>query len=374
MKPAISIPPRSLAPLLAVGAWLLCGIGWCQQTTPVEWIRPQSAYDHPQWGIKNGVVIGLWATPMEEPGAAATGGPRGLFRVGFHSNGKINQMNFIAVEPVVDGKIEYSEISPSIVDGHWGKLMWAGSTATDDGYLPFAATTGVITHPDPSDPQVEELSFYVFMERFHSGAHPYFKVSIRSDRPQEIAFEVFHRSGSSSMQRCTLTATMGNYARLRKLHLKDQVVNSRELYKGFEGIDFIEKDPYPLETLYRTAEGDVLAVMETDESLAQLMDWPESEAYLAQQSWRYRPSYKVVQYWRKDAEDHDPSLRVRVNGRAKYWAVASENEEDYVAIPGGPSFENFELRENYRPGQKVYFGISRLTAEEVLEIAGRSGE
>lgn len=374
MRRTTPIVIRPSALLLAVGVWLLCGMVWGQETPQIEWIRPSSAYDHPQWGIKNGIVIGLWPTPMESPGAAATGGPRGLFRVGYHSDGKINQMNFIAVEPVVDGKIEYSEISPSVVDGHWGKLMWAGSTARDNGYLPFASTTGVITRPDPSNPKVEELSFYVFMEQFLGGAHPFFKVSIRSDRPQEIAFQVFNRPGSSSMERCTLTATMGNYARLRKLHLKDQVVDSRDLYKGFDGIDFIEKDPYPVETLYKTANGDVLALMETDESITQLRDWPESDAYLAQKSWRYRPSYKVVQYWRKDAGDYDSSLSVRVNGRAKYWAVASENEEDYVAIPGGPSFENFELRENYRPGQKVYFGISRRSAQEVLQNTGRSGE
>lgn len=352
---------------MALVLLLLPGMLWGQGSSTVEWIRPSSAYDHPQWGIKNGIVVGLWPTPMENPGAAATGGPRGLFRVGYNYEGKTYQLNFIAVEPVVDGKIEYSEISPSIVDGHWGKLMWAGATPSDNQYLPYARTTGVISHPDPSNRAVEELSFYVFMEKFLGGAHPYFRVSIRSDRPEEIAFEIFNHPGSAVMQRCTLTATMGNYARLRKLHLKDQVVDARELYKGFKGIDFVEKQPYPVDQLHQTQSGGILALMQTNESFDQLSDWPQSAAYLAQRSWRYRPFFTVVQYWKKQAGDFDASLRVRVNGRAHYWAVASENEEDYVAIPGGVSFENFELREEYKSGQKVIFGISRHSVEEILE-------
>lgn len=366
MSLSIHITSHPAYLLIAMVLLLLPGMLWGQGDATEQWIRPASEYDHPQWGIKDGIVIGLWPTPMENPGAAATGGPRGLFRVGYHFQGKIYQLNFIAVEPVVEGEIEYSEVSPSRVDGHWGKLMWAGASAQDTRYLPFARTTGVISHPDPSAPQVEELSFYVFMEQFLGGAHPYFRVSIRSDRPQEVAFEVFNHPGSTEMERCTLTATMGNYARLRKLHLRDQVVDSRELYRDFKGIDFVEKQPYSLEELYQTEDGGVLALMESNESFDQLSAWPQTPAYLAQQSWRYRPFYSVVQYWRKEKGDYDASLRVRVNGRAHYWAVASENKEDYVAIPGGPSFENFELRENYKPGQKVIFGISLQSVQEIL--------
>jgi hypothetical protein len=103
-----------------------------------------------------------------------------------------------------------------------GKLLWTGDTPEPGPYLPYAISRGTITHPDPAQPDVEELSLYVFMERFANGAHPYLRLSIRSDRPEEIGFEIFHHDGSASMQRCALTATMGNYARLRLLHLKDR--------------------------------------------------------------------------------------------------------------------------------------------------------
>jgi hypothetical protein len=41
---------------------------------------------------------------------------------------------------------------------------------------------------------------------------------------------------------------------------------------------------------------------------------------------------------------------VLVNGRACYWASAHP-------IPGGASFENFELGAAYRPGQEYAFSV-----------------
>ena len=357
-----------LQTLWGVLLMLLPGVGYSQADSEVAWIRPSSENDHSQWGIENGIVIGLWPTAMEKPGSKLTGGPRGLFRIGYHFQGTIYQLNFIAVEPVVDGQLEFSEISPSKVDGQWGKLMWAGATPQDNRYMPYARTRGEISQPDPANPQVEALSFYVFMEEFLNGAHPYFKISIRSDRPQELEFQIFHHQGSAPMQRCVLTATMGNYARLRQLHLQGEVVDSRELYEGFDGIDFIEKPAYPLEQLARTSNGDVMALMTSNETFSELAHWPQSPQYLARQSWRYRPFYQLTQYWRKPAEELDPSLQLRVNGRAHYWAVASDNKADYVAIPGGPSFENFEMRQNYVPGQRYYFGLSRSSPAELLGL------
>lgn len=356
--------------MLSLGAALLFLVGpmlQAQETTPVPWIRPDSPSDHPLWGIKGGMVIGLWPTPIENKNNGGTGGPRGLFRMGYQFGGRIYQMNFIAVEPVVDGKMEFSEISPSRVDGKWGKLMWAGEQPESNSYTPFAGTRGVISHPDPDNPEVEELSFYVFIEKFLNGAHPYFKLSIRSDRPEEIGFQIFNHVDSAEMERCVLTATMGNYGRLRNLHLKEEVVDSRELYKGYEDIHFIEKETYPLEELYKTGNGDILAIAETNETFSELASWPQRDIYFSRAHWRYRPFYQVAHYWRKDAGDYDSSLRLRVNGRATYWAGGSNDKKNYMPIPGGPAFENFEFREDYTPGQKFYFGLTRTPVEAILK-------
>ncbi|MRG45010.1 hypothetical protein GFS24_07785 [Chitinophaga sp. SYP-B3965] len=292
-----------------------------------QWIRRDSTV----FGIRNGIVVGFWPGAIEGLKESSNGGPRGLLRIGYNYGGVTYHINYIAVEPVVNGKMEFSEISPSVVDGKWGKFMWLKDSVISS----------------------EVLSVYVHMEKFANGSHPYLKLSIHKSRPEELCIEVFHHPDSAPMERCGITATMGNYSRLRKLYLKDTVINSRELYAGYDGIDFIEKAPYDIK------EGDSCLVLATpDESFAELAAWPQEPAYLARWNWRYRPFYMLTQYWRKDKTV--PSLQVRVNGRAKYWSGGNRDPQQYIAIPGGPSFENFELREKYVPGQKVYFGLRLL--------------
>ncbi|MBK5191746.1 MAG: hypothetical protein JJE07_00800 [Flavobacteriaceae bacterium] len=340
---------------------------YAQESSSVDWIRPNDERDNAMWGIKGGIVVGLWPTSIEYKEGSFSGGPRGLFRMGLEASGQIHMLNFIAIEPVVDGELEFSEISPSRVDGKWGKLMWAGDHKDPGSFYPAAGARGVITHPDPINPAVEQLSFYIFLEKFLSGAHPYIKVNIRSDRPEEIGFVIYNREGSADMERCVLTATMGNYSRMRLLHLNEEIIDARKLYQDYEDVHFIEKEEYPRKEIYRNAQGDYLAAIETNESFSELASWPQTPEYFARQNWRYSPFFKIVQYWRKEGNQAKESLRVRVNGRSTYWAGASNDKSRYVKIPGGPAFENFEMREEYYAGQTFYFGISRKPIEKILE-------
>lgn len=336
----------------------------------VEWIRPENGKDEAVWGIRNGIVVGLWPFAIEPdsyPGEGKGGGPRGLLRVGYEFKGKIYHINFIAVEPIVNGEIEFSEISPSKVDGTWGKLMWANNTEQPGEFYPAAKTRGTITHPDPKHPEVKELFFYVFMEQFLNGAHPYLKISIRNDRPEEIGMEIFNHKNSVPMERCALSATMGNYSRLRLLHLKEQIVDSRKLYQGYDDINFIEKDGYSSEQMLRDKNGDLIVLATSNETFSELSSWPQDPRYYARSNWRYRPLFKLTQFWRKESAKYDPSLHVRVNGRSSYWSGGSQDKSKYIAIPGGPAFENFEMREKYYPGQKFYFGISRKAPEDIIQ-------
>jgi len=331
-----------------------------------KWIRPQTSADKLVWGIHNGIVFSLWPNGVET-GDKGTGGPRGLLRVGYEYKGKIYLINYIAIEPIVDGKIEFSEISPSNTDGKWGKLIWPSNTETNDAYNPANLVSGNISHPDPAHPQTEQLSLFVFMEQYLDKAAPYLKISIRNDKPEEICFEISNKANSAPMQRCALTATMGNYSRLRLLHLDNEVIDSRKLYTGYEGIDFIEKDAYPVTRMLKLKDGSPIALATQNESLTELSKWPADSAHYAKRGWRYRPNFKLTQYWRKDGPGYDPSLQVRVNGRSKYWAVASRDPKAYVSLPGGAAFENFELREKYYPGQKFIYGLSRKPADEILK-------
>jgi hypothetical protein len=55
-----------------------------------------------------------------------------------------------------------------------------------------------------------------------------------------------------------------------------------------------------------------------------------------------------------------------MNGRAYYWSGGTKDKSRYIRIPGGAAFENFELRENFSPGQKFFYGITRETPSELL--------
>lgn len=168
------------------------------------------------------------------------------------------------------------------------------------------------------------------------------------------------------MERCALTATMGNYSRLRLLQLKNETIRAAEIYKGYDGIDFADKDPYPSSRMLRNKAGDYFVTAESDESFASLANWPQEPVYLARAGWRYRPFFKLTQYWRTPVSPDSASLQVRVNGRCRYWAGGSEDPSKYVRLPGGIAFENFELRERYRAGQIFYFGFSQKSAADFV--------
>ncbi len=318
----------------------LCIGNLAAKAQDVQWIRRDSTV----WGIRGGIVVGLWPGAIENLKQGANGGPRGLLRIGYEYMGIVYHINYIAIEPVVNGKIEFSEISPSSVDGKWGKWMQIQDSSIS--------------------PQV--MRFELHMEKFANGAHPYLKLSIDSRRPEELCIEVFHEPDSAPMERCAVTATMGNYERLRKLYLKDTVIDARRLFAGFNGIDFIEKEPYPAARMLRNSHGDLVVPVTTNETFASLANWPQEPAYQSRWNWRYRPFYLLTQYWRKEKEQAGSSLQVRVNGRAKYWSLGSRDPKQYIAIPGGPAFENVELREHYSPGQKQYFGLTRKTPAQLL--------
>ncbi len=332
-----------------------------------NWIRPSSRTDPSVWGVKGGIVFSLWPYGVETGATSFGGGPRGLIRVGYEFNGKIYLINFLAIEPVVNGKLEFSEISPSQVDQCWGKLMWASPNENAKTFEPYSITPGIIDTIRRNNTPVERLSIYVFMEKFANGAHPYLKLSICNDQPGELGIEIFEKEGSAKMERCVVTATMGNYARLRNIHLKQKQLNSKELYSNYNDVHFVEKESYPYSTFIKNKDGDFIVPAEGDENFTALASWPQEKAYLDRTSWRYRPPVKFTQYWKKESSKFDPSLQLRVNGRTFYWAGGTNDKTKYIHIPGGTAFENFELRENFYPGQKFYFGIAQKTANELIK-------
>jgi hypothetical protein len=300
-----------------------------------SWVRPAASTPaQPVWGHADGLRVGLAPMP----------GPRGLLRIYApylqHPSGRM--INFIAVEPIVVGRDGrgYSELEPSRLDGVRGKRFWSADDPSDSQpRLAEHPARGVLSRRD----DVECLDLFILIERFDNGAHPYLNVCFRSDRPYEVGIASFAHGDSAPLRFCVLTATMGNYARLRRLHLANRVVLAHELWPRYHGDGFAPARQFPLADLTRTPQGHAIVSATPEEAE------PENATYapFTASGWKYT-GRRAVQSWR--CEDPSEQLAVGVNGRTKYWASRSP-------IPGGISFENFEMVEPMRDGQRFWFGV-----------------
>jgi hypothetical protein len=310
-----------------------------------RWVRAGLTTNSPVWGINGGFHFAV------HPGGftRGVGGPRGLIRLGYPTltHGGYDLVNFLAVEPVVKGKKGLSELEKSSIDGKQGKMFWPEAVAagTNAQLLP-----GEITSPAPG---VEQLSVTLAVEQFDNGARVRLKLSQRSDAPDELRVTVEAEPDSKPIESCIVTATMGNKARARIVQLADGPASSLQLYPDFRGRDFAPHRFFALKRLPRTASGDVLVPMMTDEE-----NPADVHPFRRPHFWDYR-GVKVTQYWRKPAAEVTDDLTCAVNGRFMYWGSRQP-------IPGGTSFENFELREPFRSGQTFIFGITRKHWKELL--------
>ncbi len=323
-------------------------------TPPVvegRWVRPSSETPaQPVWGHAQGLRVGLAPLP----------GPRGLLRIYAPQVGlpEGRMINFIAVEPTVavGSPRGYSELERSDLDRRQGKRFWSADNADDaTPRSPTRPARGTLLCTN----DLETLSVFVFVEPFKNGTKPYLRLTFRSDRPEEVGIATFAQPGSKPMHQCILTATMGNYARLRRLHLEDAVVSSTELWPAYRGDGFARPRLFPLSRLWRGAGGEVIVAATPNEANPGAVDYPSN----VPGHWRYRGAV-ATQYWR--AETPHRGLAALVNGRFTYW-------RSQVPIPGGIAYENFELMARYREGQAFWFGVTRKTPKQLGITPSSSG-
>jgi len=294
-----------------------------------EWIMPRQDGDQQRWGLKGGVQFGIFPGSL---GGEGTGGPRGLFRIWYPAlpGGKYCLVNFVAVEPEVNGRGKgFSELERSELDQTIGKRITAPEAA------------GIKTLPSGD----EELRVICRVEPFNNGAHVFVVISQRSNHPDELHFHIHAEPDSVPLKRCVLTATWGNLTRSRQLWLKDGKANSLNLYRDCTGTQFAPDRIFPLDTLGRLSNGGVLAAITTNEAdPASVHPIKDSKRY-------YYGGCPLTQYWVKPHVGPKSDLNVRVNGRLMYW-------KSHVKVPGGITFENFEMRESFHEGEDFIFGVT----------------
>lgn len=306
-----------------------------------SWLRPSANHSfEPRWGHPDGIQVGLH--PL--------GGPRGLLRVytPYLGHDRDRLLNFIAVEPIPAGATErgYSELEHSALDDTPGKRFWSADDLSDlSPREPGAPARGIVETVDG----VETLTVHVLCETFDNGARVAVRLRFRADRPHELGLAGISLPGSTPLDHCVLTATMGNYARLRRLHLARRIVTPAELWPDFTGVHFAEHAEFGLDELQRDGSGAAVVAATTDEAD------PASAVYGADvaEHWKYS-GLRAVQNW--IADDPAPQLKALVNARRAYWASTA-------AIPGGAAFENVELKEPFRQGREFRFVVEAEPVE-----------
>lgn len=305
------------------------------------WVRPTlDGRSDPLWGHTLGLRVGLH--PLQ--------GPRGLLRVYAPYLGQPeNQViNYLAVEPVPAAETNrgLSELEFSRLDNKPGKRIWSGADRDDwSPQLPNAPAAGWIEQVDG----VEHLRVWVFVEPFDNGAKVYLRVSFRADRPHAVGIATFARNDSKPLAHCIVTATMGNYARLRKLQLADQTASPSQLWPNFSETGFTSHASFPLAALVRTPQGHALGIATPDELE------PAKASYdpMTRSHWHYVGA-RASQCWRSCRPDD--RLKLQVNGRRVYWGSKAP-------IPGGVAFENFEMVAPFRQGDEFWFEVEPLAPE-----------
>lgn len=322
---------------------------WLQLAPPDtvrSWILPAEGKPAmPVWGHANGIIVGLAPLP----------GPRGLIRIytPYLEYEFAEVVNFIAFEPIPKGNEHrgFSELEMSSIDeGERGKRFWSSDDST--AILPLDVVypaRGVIEKVSGE----ETLTLYVFSEPFDNGSKVYVRLRFFESRPYEFEITTNTYSGSVDLDYFITTATMGNKARLRTLFLKEGQKSSLELWPDYKDIHFTSHEYFSQREMIRDKKGNVYFIAAPNEKdYSKAVYAPGTHSH-----WKYSGKH-ATQYWIK--ENPDNNLNGLVSGRFTYWASEAP-------IPGGVSFENFELKSPFKNGERFVFGITPLSPQQFIK-------
>lgn len=308
------------------------------------WIQPaRNKPARPVWGNVNGLQVGLSPLP----------GPRGLLRIyaPYLGHSESIMINYIAIEPIPAGTEfrGFSELEMSIIDNKQGKLFWSSddSLAIVPGQEEYPAR-GIVSGLGNK----QTLTVFVFVEPFQNGAKVFIRLRFLKEKPYEVEIATFKQNGSAPLKHCIVTATMGNYARLRTIFFENRTKSAADLWSDYRGDAFAPHVVFPIKEMIRDRNGGAWFIAAPNEKNPSDAEYsPGTNSH-----WKYEGKV-ATQYWH--CENPDSSLEGLVNGRNVYWAGNSP-------IPGGIAIENFEMKEAFRNGATYIFGVNPSLPEEFI--------
>ena len=302
------------------------------------------------WGLRGGIVVGLY--PARFSYLDETGGPRGLIRIGYESEGVVYFINFMGVSPVRERRGELSLYSSELTDS-------PGDGRRGIRFFPYPADyldhPGLYPKPPPLDQVAavegngrdEVMTFGFRTEEYPNGAVAFVIARIDSARPNEVEFESWLLAGQTETRSLVLSTTWGNITRLRNAYLKGGTINARQIWPDYSASGFAQMKFWRPSQLLSDRGGDLLFVVGPDE------DRP----------WETQPyphRAKLLQYYRKKPGTWGDDLRAMVNGRANYWKT-------FKSVPGGITFENVTLVEEFRQDQTFIYGFYNGAVRDLID-------
>jgi hypothetical protein len=312
------------------------------------WVQPnQGKPAKPVWGHANGLQVGLAPMP----------GPRGLLRIYAPYLVDEGQMiNFISIETIPLGMSQrgFSELEMSSLDNQRGKKLWSANSYLDavPGKEEYPES-GVISEEDG----VQVLTVFIFVEPFENGAKVYLRLRFYANHPYEVEITTFARNDSKKLGNCIVTATMGNFARLRTLYFAKYTRSAADLWPDYSDNEFAPHAGFSVKDMIHDKNGYAYFIAAPNENNPQNVEY-SPDTYIG---WKYKGEV-ATQYWYSPKPDS--LLLGLVNGRFVYWASQSP-------IPGGIAIENFELNEPFKNGAKFVFGVTPVTPKIFINDLGK---
>jgi hypothetical protein len=269
-----------------------------QAESPI-WVQPNEENNFKlRWGFKEGIRIGL--TPQVIRGLITIYAP-------YASQKTDEVLNFFAVEPIPMGEAGrgLSELERSDLDNKRGKRIW---TSNDDQALEPKDEKEVASGIISVENEIETLTVYLFVETFHNQVKVYLRVKFYANNPYEVEITTYKQKDSRELNNCIVTATMGNYARLRNLYLKDEIKSSKTIWHDYVEHDFAPHAFISKEQMIMGKNGYPYFIAAPDEKNPQEAEYVEGTA----NHWKYTGT-PAVQYWY--CKDTDETLQGLVNGR-----------------------------------------------------------
>jgi len=185
-------------------------------------------------------------------------GPRGLLWIYKpylgHSEGIM--IIYVAIEPFPAGTEfrGYSELEMSNIDNKQGKRFWSSgdSLAIVSGQEEYPARVLVSGIGNK-----QALTVFIFVEHFQNVAKVYIRLRFLKKRPHEVEIVTFKQKGSAPLKHFVVTATMGNFARLRNIYLEKVAKSAVALWPDYSRDALAQHVGFPIKEMIRDKNGGV---------------------------------------------------------------------------------------------------------------------